>query len=130
MSSPSKHRIWTIACVLYLALLLAIVIIADLGKIPVDLLSPIPHYDTIAHFLLYGIASFLSHRATNRRAIAIFRIPIPLGPFLFALVTVAEEFLQQILRHRTFSWLDLGASLLGIILFYGLGELWFPRKVS
>lgn len=130
MNSQSKHRIWTIACFLYLALLLAIVIVADLGKLPIDLLSKIPHYDTIGHFLLYGIASFLSHRATNRRAIAIFRVPIPLGPFLFASVTIAEELLQQILPNRTFSLLDLGASLLGIILFFGLGELWFPRKVS
>jgi hypothetical protein len=49
---------------------------------------------------------------------------------LFTLVTIGEEVLQQIIPHRTFSLLDLGASLLGIVLFYRLGELWFPKNSS
>ncbi|MGL5080559.1 MAG: hypothetical protein ACRC8A_03645 [Microcoleaceae cyanobacterium] len=105
-------------------------ITADLGKLPIELLSKVPNYDIIGHFVLYGIASFLSYRALNWQMLVIFNIVLPVGPFLFALVTIAEEMLQQILPNRTFSLVDMGASLLGIIVFYWLGNLWFPQKVT
>lgn len=113
---------WAIACSCYLAVLLAIMLFADLGMLPVQELSKIPNYDIIGHFFLYGIASYLSHRALAKRAIGIIGYPFPLGPTIFSIFTVFEELLQQILPHRTFSLLDLGASLLGIVVFYGIGE--------
>ncbi|KMW70901.1 hypothetical protein WN50_31790 [Limnoraphis robusta CS-951] len=111
-------------------LIFAIMLVADFGKLPYAQLEKIPYYDIIGHFFLYGIASFVCHRATNRRMMMIFHLPIPFGPFLFTLVTIAEEVLQHILPHRTFSLLDLGASLIGIVLFYKIGEIWFPQNSS
>ena len=123
-SSPQQNfsKKWAIACFCYLAVLLGIVFLANLGMLPVRELAKIPHYDTIGHFFLYGIASYLSHRALAKRAIAIIGYPFPLGPTIFSIFTILEELLQQILPHRTFSLLDLSASLLGIIVFYGIGE--------
>lgn len=125
-----NQRAWIIIAILYLMLILAIMLVADFGKLPDAQLSKIPNYDIIGHFFLYGIASFVCHRATNRRMMMVFKYPIPFGPFLFTLVTIAEEVLQHILPHRTFSLLDLGASLLGIVLFYKIGEIWFPKNSS
>ncbi|WP_413165025.1 hypothetical protein ACL6C3_02375 [Capilliphycus salinus ALCB114379] len=125
-----NQRGWIVITILYLMLIFSIMLVADLGKLPKVQLEKIPYYDIIGHFFLYGIASFVCHRATNRRMMVVFKYPIPFGPFLFTLVTIAEEMLQQILPHRTFSLLDLGASLLGIVLFYKLGELWFPKNSS
>lgn len=113
---------WAIACCCYFAVLLAIILFADLGMLPVRELSKIPHYDTIGHFFLYGIASYLSYRALRKRAIAIFGYNLPLGPAIFTIFTIFEEVLQAILPHRTFSLLDLGASFLGIVVFYGIGK--------
>jgi hypothetical protein len=119
---------WQVAAGLYFLLLLTIVLLADTGNLPVELLSKIPHYDTAGHFILYGIASFLSHRAINRRMLVIFNFPLPLGPLIFSIVTIIEEMLQELLPNRTFSLTDMGASLLGIVLFYWLGEKFFPAK--
>ena len=125
-----NRRGWMVIAILYLMLIFAIMLVADFGKLPYTQLEKIPNYDIIGHFLLYGIAAFVCHRATNRRMMMMFNVPVPVGPFVFTLVTVAEEMLQQILPHRTFSLLDLGASFAGIVLFYQLGELWFPQKSS
>ena len=119
---------WLIPTILYFLLLLTIILLADTGNLPLEQLSKIPYYDTIGHFILYGIASFLSHRAINRRFLIIFNYPLPLGPLIFSIVTIIEEMLQQILPHRTFSLIDLGASLLGIIIFYLLGEKFLPPE--
>lgn len=122
MAKSRSHPGWIVAFWAYFALILSIIAIADLGKLPVDLLDRIPHYDTWGHFILYGIASFLSHRAMNRRAIARFGISLPLAPLIFTGFTILEELLQQILPHRTYSLVDLVASLGGIVIFYWLGE--------
>lgn len=105
-------------------LLFLIVITANGGNLPYNLLGKIPYYDVYGHFILYGIASFLSHLALGGRKIVIYRFFLPLGPFLFAIVTVAEEIMQTHFPTRTFSLLDLSSSLIGIIIFYYLAELW------
>ena len=113
---------WLVAAGLYFLLLLTIILLADTGYLPVKQLSKIPYYDTIGHFILYGIASFLSHRAFNRKMLVIFNLPLPLGPLIFSGFTVIEEMLQYFLPNRTFSLIDMGASLLGIVLFYWVGK--------
>lgn len=94
------------------------------GKFTLQFIRKIPYYDVYGHFILYGIASFLSHLALGGRKIVIYRFFLPLGPFLFAIVTVAEEIMQTHFPTRTFSLLDLSSSLIGIIIFYYLAELW------
>ncbi|NJK36615.1 MAG: hypothetical protein HC835_03825 [Oscillatoriales cyanobacterium RM2_1_1] len=127
-----KNRIgiWRVACLIYLLILLTIMLIADFGKLPIELLSKVPNYDIILHFILYGIASILSYRALNCQMMMILGWPLPLGPFLFSLITIAEELLQRILPHRIFSLIDLSASLLGIVLFYSVGRVYFPPKTA
>lgn len=119
-----SQKPWQIACFLYFLLLLLIVITADLGNLPYSLLEQIPFYDVYGHFILYGIASFLTHLAWGGKKIVIYPLFFPLGPFVFTLVTITEEIMQQYFPKRTFSLLDLSSSLIGIILFYYLAELW------
>ena len=115
---------WQVAFILYFMLLFLIVITANGGNLPYNFLGKIPNYDIYGHFILYGIASFLTHLALGGKKIIIDQIFIPLGPFLFTIVTIAEEISQIHLPNRTFSIVDLNASLIGIILFYYLAELW------
>ena len=119
---------WIVLCVIYLAILLLIMLLADLGTLNVPLFTQ-PPYDKVGHFGLYGRASFLTHRALNRQMLKILSFSFPLGPFIFSLFTIFEEILQEILPNRTFSLLDLAASFAGIIVFYWLGEVWERRKI-
>jgi len=112
---------WKIAFFAYLATLVGIMLLADLGMLKTFILAH-PPYDKLGHFMLYGIASFLSHRAINRHYLVIFGVSIPLGPFIFSHFTAFEEILQSILPNRSASFEDFFASMTGIILFYWIGE--------
>lgn len=117
---------WKIAFFAYLATLVGIMLLADLGMLKTFILAH-PPYDKLGHFMLYGIASFLSHRAINRRFLVIFGVSIPLGPFIFSHFTALEEILQSTLPNRSASFEDFFASMTGIILFYWIGEK-FDKK--
>lgn len=121
------NQIWIIACFLYLLILIGIMFLADSGRL-VNFAPAHPPYDKLGHFILYGIASFLSHRAINRRIMTIFNYPIPLGPFIFTIFTAAEEILQAVLPYRSASVEDFIASFSGIVIFYGIGEICDPKK--
>lgn len=91
------------------------------GNLPSQL-GRIPFYDKIGYLLLYGIAAYLGHRVLGSRRVRLGTIAVPLFPFLFAIVTVAEETLQILSPNRTFDVTDLIASFLGITLGYWLAE--------
>jgi VanZ family protein len=124
-----SNRVWFIVSTGYFAFLFLILLLADMGKLPIPLIQRTP-YDKVGHFILYGIASYLSHRVLDRRMMALGNSPIPLGPFLFGALTIFEEMLQSILPNRTASLEDLAASLLGIVLFYCGGEIWERQRRS
>jgi len=102
-------------------------LMADLGLL-VNFSPAHPPYDKVGHFVLYGIASFLCHRATGKRMVDILNYPIPFGPTIFTVVTAGEEMLQAILPHRTASIEDFLFSFAGIVLFYWIGEIWDTKK--
>jgi len=87
-----------------------------------------PPYDKLGHFVLYGIASFLCHRATGKKKMNLFNYSIPFGPTIFTIFTAAEEMLQAILPNRTASIEDLLYSFCGIAVFYLIGEVSDRKK--
>ncbi|NLS78900.1 MAG: VanZ family protein, partial [Chloroflexi bacterium] len=106
---------WTIAFLVYLALLVSIIALAYLGHIPAEI-AYIPAYDTIGHVVLLGIAAYLLHRALNRRTVRVLGVALPLGPLLVALVALLEELAQGWSPRRTASPFDLAADFAGIAL--------------
>ena len=114
---------WTIiASLIYSFAFIIILVLAYTGNLPSRILSKIPYYDTILHFLLYGIATYLGHKALKRRKIKILNYKIALWPLSFGILTVAEEYLQSFSVNRTFSTSDTIASLLGLIFGYWSAE--------
>ncbi|MDJ0735759.1 MAG: VanZ family protein [Nostocaceae cyanobacterium] len=116
-----SNRPWVIAFWFYFGILMSIVISAYLKILPVKNAN-IPFYDTIGHFVLIGLAAFFSHLAMNKRHFLFLNISLPLAPILVTIVTVIEEFLQNLSPHRTFDLVDLTANFCGIILFTYLAE--------
>ena len=102
-------------------------LLADMGKL-VNFPLAHPPYDKLGHFVLYGIASFLCHRATGKKKMNLFNYSIPFGPAIFTVFAAGEEMLQGILPNRTASIEDFLASFGGVAVFYWIGEVWDRKK--
>lgn len=111
-----SRRFWAIAFWFYLGILLVISLSAYMRVIPTEI-AQFPHYDTVLHFLLIGIAAYLSHLAFNKRLIQILNISLPLNPIIVFGVRVLDEIVQKFTPQRSADWVDLVADLCGIIVF-------------
>jgi VanZ family protein len=78
--------------------------------------------DKPAHVILYGIATFLGHKALNYRYIKIFDLSLPLFPCLFLLFAIGEELVQALSPNRTVDAIDLAANFIGIAIGCWLAE--------
>jgi len=74
------------------------------------------------HFLLLGLATFLSHLALNKRYVMVFGILFPQAPLIIALCCIFDEILQTLSAKPSATIIDLIADLTGIMLFYFLAE--------
>ena len=109
-----------LACI-YALILITISVLAYTGNLP-GWLNRIPHHDTIGHFVLYAIASYLGHRVFQRHKLKLLGYMLPSWPILFGIFTIVEETLQGFSPNRSLSILDLVASLIGIAFGYWLAE--------
>jgi VanZ family protein len=123
----SSNKLWIIASVVYLLFILSVMLVADLGLL-VNFSPARPPYDKLGHFILYGIASFLFHRATGKKTVKLFNYKMPIGPAIFTVFTAAEELLQAILPNRSASIEDFLFSFAGIVIFYAIGEIWDRKE--
>ncbi len=115
------NRPWVFAFWVYFGILMSISLSAYLKVIPTEL-AQFPHYDAILHFLLLGIAAFISHLAWNKRKIQVFNISLPLAPMIVILICVIDEIIQFFVPYRSFDLVDLTADFCGIVLFTWLAE--------
>lgn len=114
----SSQLLWIIATIIFLWILATILWFAYRGALPPILAQN----DKLAHFALYGIATFLGHRAFNRRHLRPRGYSIPLFPALFLLFTLGEELVQHFSPNRTFDLWDSISSTIGIGVGYGLAQ--------
>jgi VanZ family protein len=105
---------WLFLNIFYLCIFLSISLLAYTGNIPKQI-SAIPGYDIYGHFILYAVFSFLGHQLLNKKWKVFWKISLPLFPLLFTFFTIAEECVQSLSPYRTFSFLDMTMSTLGII---------------
>ncbi|GAP98111.1 hypothetical protein [Leptolyngbya sp. NIES-2104] len=114
----ASRWIWIVCAIAFSAIFVTILFFAYQGKLPTILTEN----DKLAHVILYGIATFLGHKAMNHRQIRIFNIPVPVFPGLFTLFTFGEELAQGLSPNRSLDAIDLIASSAGIAIGYGLAE--------
>ncbi|WP_204105442.1 MULTISPECIES: hypothetical protein [Spirulina sp. CCY15215] len=113
---------WLLAASIYGATLVSIGFLAYTNTLP-GYLGHIPYHDLLGHFILYGTASYLGDRVLLGRKLTIIGYRIPLFALIFGILTVVEEYLQSFSPYRTFSLLDMTASVLGILVGY-----WFSKR--
>ena len=104
---------------LFLAFIIGLIVLADADLLPdfIKAIYDFPNWDKVGHFVLYGLLNFFITRAflsslpTRRGG----WVTLSVG-LILALFVALEEFSQKYFASRTFSLLDLTASLLGIII--------------
>ena len=103
---------------LFLAFIIGLIVLADADLLPdfINAIYDFPNGDKVGHFVLYGLLNFFITRAflsslpTRRGGWATLSVGL-----ILALFVALEELSQMFFSARTFSLLDLTASLLGII---------------
>lgn len=105
--------------VFFTLFIIVIIVLADTGNLGIlSLVYYLPYGDKAGHFTLYGILAFLIDLALFRsfpfRSSQ--RIALVSGLILAVFIGL-EEFSQQFFAERTFSYKDLIASYLGLIVF-------------
>ena len=104
---------------LFLAFIIGLIVLADADLLPdfINAIYDFPNGDKVGHFVLYGLLNFFITRAflsslpTRRGG----WVTLSVG-LILALFVALEEFSQKYFASRTFSLLDLTASLLGIVI--------------
>ncbi|MCA9356948.1 VanZ family protein [Candidatus Nomurabacteria bacterium] len=103
----------------YTAFIVLVLTGAYRGVIPTEI-GVIPMYDSIGHFVLYGIWFYLLHRALQKRKVIVMNFPIPLAFLILFPIIALEEFAQKFTSTRTFSLTDLSWGFAGMCLFWFL----------
>jgi VanZ family protein len=97
----------------YTAFIILVLIGAYINVIPTEI-GLIPMYDSIGHFVLYGIWFYLLHEALERKKVSM----IPLAFLILFPVVALEEFAQMLAATRTFSLTDLFWGFAGMCIFW------------
>jgi VanZ family protein len=105
---------------LFTVFILFIIILADLGELPFfirAIYEDVPFGDKVGHFILFGLLNFILTLTGVRslRHLDPKRVAISVG-LILAFIIAIEEFSQLYIPRRTFSYLDLMAGYLGILL--------------
>ncbi len=104
--------------VLFLIFIISVVILADTDHLPafVRALYDFPYGDKLGHFILFGLLDFFLTRAffssfpSRPRGWVTLSISLILAFFI-----ALEEYSQKYFASRTFSYLDLFAGFLGLL---------------
>jgi hypothetical protein len=88
---------------------LAATLFAYIDAIP-SVIKVVPHYDSIGHFVLFGLLGY-----TGSRALGSARFPLGYG--IVGIYAICDEMIQMFSHNRTFDLGDLAFSLLGILSF-------------
>jgi VanZ family protein len=123
----TKYVRWlTAAFSLFLGL---VILLADLDRLPgvISYLITFRNSDVAGHFILFGILACLLTLSFPGKSEPLSGIHLPVAIGLLAVFIVLEEISQLFIRSRTFSFIDLTASLAG----WGLGftvAIWLLRR--
>lgn len=116
-----ENKRWVYGAIVAMIFLISVSVLAYLKLVPTEI-KAVPYYDSIGHFVLFGIFGFLVEMALRGKKYKLFRLFFPLGATLVALFATVDEILQIFSRNRTFDLHDLGFGLLGITMSYFLAK--------
>lgn len=106
-----------ITALIVAGILIIATIAAYLGRIPTEI-RMIPYYDTIGHFVLFGVLACALDRVFRERML----LGVPCAAWCVGVYAIMDESLQSLSSIRTFSLGDLAAGLIGVSTMTTLGR--------
>lgn len=102
-----------------IAAVVALTIALDLRLAPwlLQVVKQVPGRDITGHFVLFGALSLLVNLAFARSRFRGRELGVPSCTGLLLLAVSAEEASQKLIPRRDFSMTDLGASVIGVLIF-------------
>src|SRR5690606_29144923 len=100
-----------LAC--YTAFILAIFLSAYMRLLPFELIR-LRWFDSAGHFFLYGLWGYFFMTAYLQK-IQFKNLKVSKGLIMIVLIAITEESLQLLSASRSFTFSDMGFSLLGIL---------------
>ncbi len=94
----------------YTTFIVIVLVCAYMGVIPTEI-AIVPMYDSIGHFVLYGIWFYLLHEALQRNTV----LEVPVAFLILFPIVTLEEFAQAFASTRTFSLIDLMWGFIGML---------------
>jgi polysaccharide biosynthesis protein VpsQ len=101
---------------IYTVFIIVILVGAYLDVIPTEI-AIVPAYDSVGHFVLYGIWFFLLHSALQGKWLSVLSTKVPQASLILSPIIVLEEYAQKFASTRTFSFGDLFWGILGMFTF-------------
>lgn len=121
------HRGWLTAFGAYIAFLCGIIAAAYMGRISTRA-EYFPHWDTIGHVVLIGLAAGLLDLAWRRRktrfALLGGHLTVPTAALVIGIGASLEELAQLLSTSRSFDPLDLLGDLAGVVAFTSTTPWW------
>lgn len=114
---------WWVAFGVYTAFIALVLVGAYLDVIPTEI-GFIPMYDSIGHFVLYGVWFYLLHEALSRKTVWI----IPTAFLILFPIVALEEIAQSFASTRTFSLVDLFWGFAGMVVAWSISKITVNKK--
>jgi VanZ family protein len=121
----AQKYLWKLISVGFLIVVIIIYITAYLDEIPEKPGYFPKDFDTIMHFILYGLFSFSLHLASGKKHWR----RIPVFPAIILFIATTDEFIQILSPNRSFEYSDMLANFGGIALFYVI-SIFLHRKTT
>ena len=115
---------------LNLLVIAAVTISADLRILPLQLVTAVPYYDKVGHFILYGLLGFLLHIVLRYRTLKIGRVSVPYALLIIAALAMLDEFQQSFMPARSFDATDFAADMIGVLFFIGIADYLHSRRID
>lgn len=128
MISLSPHRLnrgWVLTSLVVFLVMFTATLLAYTKHIPIEI-KQIPYYDSIGHFLLFGILSFVLYHALSGRCFVFRGHAFPISGFVVICYALIDEYLQLLSDTRSFDPSDLFFGILGVVVFTLLAIV-FPK---
>ncbi len=116
MINPARNFMKYVTAI-FLVFIIVVIILADRGQLGfIYFLYDFPYGDKLGHFILFGLLNFFL-TLTFIYALPQFDpklVALSIG-LILSLLIGAEEYLQKFFANRTFDFIDLLASYIGLV---------------